>query len=96
MFRPGFRALCLTLLLAAAGSSTPAKADPPSYFPSYVLMRPSGGNAQMRPLHAGSSGYAVPVQSGPFSYGWFGATPKRHHTPAPFGYRGNYTEFSGQ
>jgi hypothetical protein len=96
MFRPGLRALCLTLLLAAAGFSTPASADPPSYFPSYVLMRPSGGAAQMRPLHAGSPGYAVPVQSGTYSYGWFGATRKIHRTPAPYGYYGNYAEFPRQ
>lgn len=96
MFRPGCRALCLTLLLAAAGYSTPASADPPSYFPSYVLMRPTGGPAQMRPLHAGSPGYAIPVQSGAYSYGWFGATPKRHHIPTHYGYYGNYTELTRQ
>lgn len=77
-------------LLAMAAA---AQASPPSYFPSYLLLRPSGVASHRAGRHHAYSAYGIPVQAPGYSYGYFGAPPHRQRE-IHRGFYGNYFEIA--
>jgi hypothetical protein len=89
------RFLTTAICAAACGCAELAGAEPPSYFPSYVLLRPPVAASHKAPLRGVYPGYEIPVQTQAYSYGWFGAAPRRHWS-LHHGYYGHYTEWSAR
>ena len=71
----GCRVAALWVVMAAWTGV--AAASPPSYFPSYLLIRPETGRTHGMHAYAGNPGYGVPVYRPGYSYGWFGCGRKR-------------------
>lgn len=96
MNRSWFRGLLFAGACAVVcGWAELAGAEPPSYFPSYVLLRPPVASSHVAPPRGIYPGYGIPVQTNAYSYGWFGAAPRRHWN-LHYGYYGNYTEWSAR
>jgi len=85
------------LVFCAAAMIHPnaAQASPPSYFPSYLLVRPGATSGPRHSAHGAYPGYGIPLSAPSYSYGWFGARSKPHATFHQ-GYYGNYSEWSRQ
>ncbi|MEO8165610.1 MAG: hypothetical protein ABI619_09455, partial [Betaproteobacteria bacterium] len=88
---PSYRTVAVLIGLLAAMMTANAQASHPSYL---ILRGPVASN----PHHTDQGyypGYGYAVQPQAYSYGWFGAEPRRqwtHHN----GYYRNYTEWSAR
>lgn len=82
------RGLSLVLVLLAI----PAQAAPP---PPYLVLTTPRVPSQHQPTYGYYPGYAQPVQSSMYSYGWFGVKPRRHWSKHHGFYR-SYTEWSAR
>jgi hypothetical protein len=63
--------------------------------PTYLILRAPTARAPHAPTHDRYPGRAAPVETHAYSYGWFGAQPRRHWS-RHFGYYNHYREWSAR
>jgi hypothetical protein len=78
------------LAVMLCGPPTPAAGDP-----AYLILRAPAAPASHPPTAVRHPLTVIPVESSSYSYGWFGASARRHWS-RHFGYYRNYTEWSAR
>jgi hypothetical protein len=83
--------LAMTVALLLTSNSLVVQADPPAYL---VLQTPPAPLPH-QPTYNLYPGTGLGVSTHSYSYGWFGAAPRKHWS-RHFGYYRNYTQWSAK
>ena len=89
------RSIQLACLLGAVMMLTAVRTSEAQQQPSYLILRAPVAAQPHHPHGSYHPGYGYGVQTPTYSYGWFGARPRRQWY-RHFGYYRNFTEWSAR